>query len=78
MVTRHMSHAGHMTHVSELRMVTCRSHDTLYTEGPHCVYSMTSQCNRLQDISIATGNKVECKLGTGVRTTYEIKLNISV
>ena len=22
MVTRHMSHAGHMTHVSELRMVT--------------------------------------------------------
>ena len=38
MVTRHMSHAGHMTHVSELRMVTCRSHDTLlHTEGPHYV-----------------------------------------
>ena len=37
MVTRHMSHAGHMTHVSELRMVTCRSHDTQHTEGPHCI-----------------------------------------
>ena len=70
-----------MTHVKELRMVTCRSHDTLDTPPVlhHNTYnSMTSQCKRLQAVSIATGNKVECKLGTGVGTTYEIKLHISV